>query len=131
MIGLDIEIARSCIGTPFHHQGRKPGVGLDCIGLLVVAGKHLPLVDCESYPTEPDGKTLMYWLVEKNRFVQVEKRPGSLLVFAYAKEGVPQHVGVWTGSTIIHTSYKMRKVIENRMDDFWEKKFLFAMEWSS
>ncbi len=28
-----IAAARTCLGTPFHHQGRAPGVGLDCIGL--------------------------------------------------------------------------------------------------
>lgn len=27
--------ARKRIGTPFKHQGRKAGVGLDCIGLVV------------------------------------------------------------------------------------------------
>jgi len=32
-----IEAARRCIGTPFHHQGRASGIGLDCIGLIVIA----------------------------------------------------------------------------------------------
>ena len=32
-----IAAARACLGTPFHHQGRMPGVGLDCIGLVIVA----------------------------------------------------------------------------------------------
>lgn len=30
--------AYRCVGTPFVHGGRQPGVGLDCVGLLVVCG---------------------------------------------------------------------------------------------
>ena len=30
-----IAIARACLGTPFRHQGRIPGVALDCAGLVV------------------------------------------------------------------------------------------------
>ncbi len=32
-----VRVARSYIGTPFHHQGRLPGVGLDCAGVIVCA----------------------------------------------------------------------------------------------
>ncbi len=33
--GADIVAeARSCIGTPFRHQGRTKGLALDCLGLL-------------------------------------------------------------------------------------------------
>lgn len=32
-----VAAARSMIGTPFLHQGRAPGIGLDCIGLVGMA----------------------------------------------------------------------------------------------
>ena len=36
-----IEVARGYVGTPFHHAGRLPGVGLDCIGVPVCAATRM------------------------------------------------------------------------------------------
>jgi cell wall-associated NlpC family hydrolase len=30
-----IAAARACLGTPFRHQGRLPGIGLDCAGVAL------------------------------------------------------------------------------------------------
>ena len=63
--------ARSYIGTPFHHQGRLPGVGLDCMGVpwcaLRAAGRVVTgRID---YPRAPNGKLLdelgaQFWAVD-------------------------------------------------------------------
>jgi cell wall-associated NlpC family hydrolase len=49
----------SCVGTPFHHQGRAPGVGLDCPAPMICAARHFGIVppawDFTAYPQEPDG----------------------------------------------------------------------------
>lgn len=44
--------ARSWIGTPFAHQGRKKGQGVDCLGLLIGVAAALRLRGC-------DGKLLV------------------------------------------------------------------------
>jgi cell wall-associated NlpC family hydrolase len=48
-----------CEGTPFHHQGRLPGVGLDCPGPMIWAARELGLVapsfDVDAYARDPDG----------------------------------------------------------------------------
>ena len=31
-----VNAARECVGTPFRHQGRVLGVGLDCAGLVLM-----------------------------------------------------------------------------------------------
>lgn len=36
-----VDEARSHVGTPWVHQGRQPGVALDCAGLIAVVGKNL------------------------------------------------------------------------------------------
>jgi cell wall-associated NlpC family hydrolase len=59
--GADIvREARSLIGTKFHHQGRVPGCGVDCVGLAVVVAERLGLqvVDRTDYPPETDGEAL-------------------------------------------------------------------------
>ena len=33
--------ARAAIGTPFRHQGREAGRGLDCAGLLVHVAREI------------------------------------------------------------------------------------------
>ena len=35
--------ARSMVGTPFIHQGRVPGVGLDCAGFGIEACKVIDI----------------------------------------------------------------------------------------
>ena len=55
-----IATARACAGTPFHDQGRAPGVGLDCIGLIVIAMRAAGFAvhDRTDYGRRPDGKSL-------------------------------------------------------------------------
>ena len=38
-----VSVARAAVGTPWHHQGRVAGLGLDCIGLLVHVARELDL----------------------------------------------------------------------------------------
>ena len=35
--------AKTWLGTPFHHQGRLKGVGVDCAGVIVCVAKELKL----------------------------------------------------------------------------------------
>lgn len=49
------EAAESFLGTPFHDNGRIPGVGLDCTGVIVCAAR-IAGMDCPDYdgPTSGD-----------------------------------------------------------------------------
>lgn len=51
---LFIATARECVGTPFQHQGRHRGIGLDCSGLLLYVAKKLSLKDTSGKPFELD-----------------------------------------------------------------------------
>ncbi len=58
-MNLVMEIARSWVGTKFHHQGRRKNVGVDCIGLIVGVAQELGLnvEDKTDYAREPkDGE---------------------------------------------------------------------------
>lgn len=39
--------ARSIIGTPYVHQGRVKGVGVDCVGTILIVAKELNLTQFE------------------------------------------------------------------------------------
>ena len=39
-----VTAAREWIDTPFHHQARLKGVGVDCVGLVIGVARELALV---------------------------------------------------------------------------------------
>ncbi|MBK8745664.1 MAG: peptidase P60, partial [Propionivibrio sp.] len=41
MTAAILAAARACIGTPFVHQGRIPGLALDCAGLVVAVAQAI------------------------------------------------------------------------------------------
>lgn len=117
------DAARTCLGTPYHHQGRLPGVGLDCIGLLVYAGaasgRLAPGVDVTGYPRYPDGKLLLHHLdAHLDRVHPDDMRPSDAVCVAYEKH--PQHVGILGsyrhgGLSMIHALGSAGKVVEHRL----------------
>lgn len=45
-----LTIARSWLGTPFQHQGRLKGVGVDCIGLVIEVYREAGLLTRLGFP---------------------------------------------------------------------------------
>lgn len=87
--------ARSLLGTPFHHQGRLPGVGIDCVGVLIVVARRLGLVppdfDVTGYTREADGVSLMARL--RDHVVPVMRpQAGDIGVYSWGQH--PHHVGI-------------------------------------
>lgn len=129
-----VEAARECIGTPFRHQARVPGVGIDCVGLLVHCFRSLslPYTDESGYPRDPFGRKL-----EKNldsqpslRRIDIsEANAGDVLVMRMRM--APQHVAIHSGfigghAYIIHSSEMHGGVVEHRLDELWGSRVLRA-----
>lgn len=120
---LIVEIARSCLQTPYHHQARRPGVGLDCVGLVVSVGRAAGVLqhgyDVRGYSRVPDGFSLMKHLYEQlDEVGRDEMAPGDVICVAF--DGYPQHIGVLGdyahgGLSIIHASSSAGRVIETRL----------------
>jgi cell wall-associated NlpC family hydrolase len=126
-----IQVARTWIGTRFHHQGRTKGVGVDCIGLIVGVAKELGLevVDRVDYAREPSNGELEKALAKY--LTPCELKVGAVALFKLDKE--PQHVGIigalsiehgaWNYS-LIHAYAQARKVVEHGLDDFWKARLV-------
>jgi cell wall-associated NlpC family hydrolase len=107
-----VAIARSFIGTPYHHQARRPGVGLDCLGVLICVARALGHVAA-------DGNKLLQHLrdhLTEIPFAQMS--PGDYVCIAYDR--YPHHVGVvgdyhLGGLSLIHADSKTRRVEECRL----------------
>jgi NlpC/P60 family putative phage cell wall peptidase len=118
-----IAAARRCLGTPFHHQGRRPGAGIDCIGLIVVAlrAAGFTVEDRTDYGRRPDGKSLIAALAEHGAVPVKEIRPGDVLLFRYDRQ--PQHAAIATGpDRMIHSFAVAGEVVETIIGDYWQRR---------
>lgn len=123
-----ISAARSCIGTPFRHQGRSPGVGLDCAGLGIVAAKAagIDIKDFTGYPRTPFDGMLKKMFDEQNRLQQidaVDAAPGDVLLMRISS--APQHVAILSyDGYMVHAYQNVGKVVEQRIDEDWRNKII-------
>lgn len=118
-----IAAARGCLGTPFHHQGRQPGAGLDCIGLVVVALRavDVPVRDRTDYARRPEGESLVAALRDHGAAPVPEIATGDVLLFRY--DGHPQHAALATGADcMIHSFAPAGKVVETVIGDYWRRR---------
>ena len=120
-----IAAARACLGTPFHHQGRAPGVGLDCIGLIVVALRAIgvKVQDRTDYGRRPDGRSLAAALTAHGAELVNDIQAGDILLFRY--DGQPQHVALATSpDTMIHSFAPAEAVVETPIGDYWRRRLV-------
>lgn len=120
-----VRVARSRLGTPFHHMGRLPGVGLDCAGLLISVARELELVaptfDVPPYTMAPDGRMLEWCRKHMRETTRDSMQPGDVVLLITDRE--PQHLGILgnylygNGFSIIHAAAiaDPPRVIETRL----------------
>lgn len=122
-----VAVAREYLGTPFHHQGRVKGVGVDCVGLVMCVARDLGITsrtdpgfkNYTGYGRSPDGHILREQL--GRHMVEVPRdqmRAGDVVCVAF--DLYPQHVGIVAdyrhgGFSIIHAASRHGKVIETRL----------------
>lgn len=117
-----VAAARSHLGTPWRHQGRMPGVALDCAGLVILVARELGVVpadfDVNGYSRQPDGSMLELC---KRFMVQISAiEYGSVAVLA--SESEPHHMGIvgdyrHGGCSLIHAANIAQppRVVETRL----------------
>ena len=121
-----VEVARGCIGTPFAHQARVAGKGLDCAGLVIECAKSIgaKYIDYTGYPRHPFDGMLEKMLSSQPCLRRVSKNemlPGDILLTRI--KTAPQHLGVYSGGGyMIHSYSQVGKVVEQRIDSDWNAK---------
>jgi len=126
-----IAAARSLIGTPFRHQGRIPGVALDCAGTGISAvyiGAGIVIEDFSGYPRTPFDGMLKKMFDQQDHLEQIpisDMAPADILLMRISK--APQHVAILSyDGYMIHAYQSVGKVVEQRIDDFWRRKIVAA-----
>ena len=109
------------VGTRYQHQGRLPGVGLDCAGVFVCAAraKGFVIVDRDDYSRLP----LMEQILDSfdaccDRVALADIEVGDVILMAWTLE--PQHVCVVTSVDpyieIVHASAPTKRVVKHVLD---------------
>lgn len=117
-----VATARSMLDTPWMHQARLPGVGLDCAGLLICTARALELVapdwDINAYTRHPDGTLGDLCASHMEPITELEL--GAVLVVAVERD--PQHIGIvgdyrHGGWSLVHASSHAQppRVVETRL----------------
>jgi cell wall-associated NlpC family hydrolase len=120
--------ARQCLGTPFRHQGRLLGVGLDCAGVAIHVARQIGVghLDVSGYGRTPVDGQLEHSLDSQpclERVARVDDRlPGDLLLMRFA--GDPQHLAITTGDTLIHAYESVGSCCEHRLSSMWAARIV-------
>lgn len=121
-----ISIARSAIKTPFVHQGRIAGKALDCAGLVIYVAKELNLeyIDAATYSRNPTDSLLEDALDRQPCLERVvgEPQAGNILLMRFT--GDPQHLGIYTGKTLIHAWQPPGQVCEHDLTPIWRRRIV-------
>lgn len=123
------------LDTPFIHQGRLKGVGVDCAGLVVGVAKELNLYneevsDLKGYSRIPDGETLYQTLLNGTSKEKSMKdlKEGDVLLFRFTR--YPQHVGIYMpNNKLIHSYEGVGKVVIHSLDDKWKNRIISVFEY--
>lgn len=126
-----VDEARAWRNTPFLHQGRLKGLGVDCAGFIGEVARNVGLqVEIpHDYRPREDGTAMMRMLSEHLDFVPTEDaQPGDILALcdeALRNPEIPRHLAIVTERTektlfIVHAS--QHGVREHRMDSAWNRR---------
>lgn len=122
--------ARAWLDTPWQHQARARGEGVDCAGLVIGVARALALVppdmDVSAYTRAPDGSMLDECDRWMRRIAPAEAQPGDVLVLRFGgASSPPQHMAVVAdyrhgGLSIVHAvdhpDRPRARVVEQRLD---------------
>ena len=125
-----VAAAEGMIGTPFHHQGKIPGVGLDCVGLIYCAARAAGF----RVPLEFEDERGYSKAINHGRFIRAMRRrfdelgadsipsAGDVPVLWKSRRGRAQHCGVIdSDGRLIHCTDE-RGVIRQHYGDFWRAR---------
>lgn len=100
--------ARGSVGTRYKLGGTKPGIGLDCSGLVRYAMSMLDMV----LPRTAQGQAKVGAEIPKD---VASLKPGDVLTFGRGSR--ISHVGIYVGDgKMVHASTSQRRVIETSLN---------------
>lgn len=125
--------ARAWIGTPYHHQASRRGVGTDCLGLLRGVWRAVYGEEPEAVPaytpdwSEAQGEERLWAAAERhlNAVPVAQAEAGDILLFRMRGGAVAKHLGIMSASgatpKFIH-AYSGHSVLESPLSAPWQRR---------
>lgn len=123
-----IAAARRWVGTPYVHQGRARGAGVDCIGVVIGVAHELGLsaFDFRAYDRVPHEPT-MRELLDEHMMRIPAPRPGSVIALRFTRP--MQHVGIVTdGGRFVHAYARRERCIETQIGS-WTRRIVAVYDY--
>ena len=122
-----IDIAKSCLDTPFQHQGRVKGEALDCAGLIVQIAKELNInhIDKSAYSLNSNDNSMLETLQLQEELIEVPKDEflkGDVVLIRIGRELL--HLAVFNEQTIIHAYEPVGLTCEHDINSLWLKRVI-------
>lgn len=116
------------IGTPYHHQARLKGIGVDCAQLVAGVAENvfprLKPINTPAYSVEwhmHNREEKMCDLIESFKCERIELTdmiPGDILTFKFGR--VQSHMGILVNDgQFIHARLDVGKVVLNQLSGMW------------
>lgn len=125
-----VRLARTWIGTPYHHQASLKHVGTDCLGLVRGVWRELYGVEAEGAPAYAGD-----WAeaTRQETLLNAAKRhllarpagtmlPGDVVVFRYRSTMVAKHMGIAASDESFVHAIEGRRVSEVAFSDWWRRR---------
>lgn len=121
-----VAFARETLDTPFLHQGRVAGRGIDCAGVVVHVATRagLPCSDSTNYGRRPYNGQLESALDAQPCLQRVTRAPlpGDVLLMRFGPSA--QHLGIYTGTRLIHAYQTAGRCVEHSLDAAWQRRIV-------
>lgn len=126
-----VEEAYKWIGTPYHHQGRLRGVGVDCVGLLlgITDALGVSLIDKPEFRVirRVVGQDFILGSFREQCVEVTNYGPGDVLVMWFNRQNRrPQHIAIVVPDGIVHTYSSVHKVVRQRWTPKWRERVIAA-----
>lgn len=125
-----VRIARTWIGTPYHHQASCKGVGTDCLGLVRGVYRELHGHEPEEPPpysadwAEALGRETLLEAANRH-FVATgfdPMRPGDVIAFRIRRDACAKHLAILaTATTMIH-AIESAGTVEVPLSAWWRRR---------
>jgi NlpC/P60 family putative phage cell wall peptidase len=132
-----IGIAKSWVGTPYHHQASLKGVGCDCFGLI--RGIWRELYD----DTDPETPPPYTWdwaetkseesmlIAARKHLIEIDSKDaigGDIFIFRYKQGYNAKHSVILTSRTTMIHAINGSSVCEVNLQDWWIRRIAAAFK---
>jgi NlpC/P60 family putative phage cell wall peptidase len=124
----------SWLGTPYRHQGRRKGVGCDCLGLVRGVYRAVTGREPETPPAyaadwaEASGAEPLLEAAERHlvRRPAAEMLPGDVILFRWRVALPAKHCAILTASDRFVHAYERSAVVETVLVPQWQSRITAA-----